>query len=101
MNLHNSLLNNDVLIALFARLSKEISGLITDQLKENNVDLTKSQTIVLSKLVFRDKCAQCDLALITARDKTSLTRLLSTMERKGLILRQQSKHDGRIKEVSS
>ncbi len=94
------MLDQDALIAMFARLAKEISGLITTELKRSEIDLTKSQAIVLSKLVCRDGCAQNDLALITARDKTSLTRLLSTMERKALITRKKSKEDGRVKKVS-
>ena len=42
---------------------------------------------------------QQDLALVTSRDKTSLSRLLATMEAKQLITRRQSISDKRINNV--
>ena len=45
-----------------------------------NLDLTKEQMIVLKKLTFKDGLNQNELAFLTLRNKSSLTRLLSKME---------------------
>ena len=46
-----------------------------------------------------DGIPQNDLAFITDRDKTSLTRLISTMERKGLLNRKTCESDKRVNNV--
>ena len=61
--------------------------------------LKKKQIIHLRVLSLRNGIAQNDLAFITDRDKTSLTRLISTMERKGLLKRKNCKLDKRINNV--
>lgn len=83
------------LLPMMSKLMKEIKAIMTNALKEHNIDLSKEQVIVLKKLLDTDGRPQSDLALVTSRDKTSLTRLLSTMEKKKLIRRQQSKIDKR------
>ena len=55
--------------------------------------------IVLKKLHDRDGLPQNELAFLTLRNKSSLTRLLVKMERKEYILRKQSKKDKRINNV--
>ena len=52
--------------------------------------------IVLKKLHENDGLNQNELAFLTLRDKSSLTRLLSKMERKDYMLRKKSKKDKRI-----
>ncbi len=61
-----------------------------------NVDLTPKQFIVLKHLTEEDGREQNHLALITERDKTSLTRLISTLEKKGLVRRVVSSKDKRV-----
>lgn len=63
------------------------------------LDITKEQMIILKKLHEEDGLPQNELALLTYRDKSSLARLLATMERKEVIVRIQSKHDKRINKV--
>lgn len=67
--------------------------------KEHQLDLTKEQMIVLKKLHDKDGISQNELALLIFRNKSSLTRLLSKMERKKYIVRKQCKEDKRINKV--
>ncbi len=64
--------------------------------KNSDVDLTKQQWIVLKILIKDDEKPQNELAFITNRDKASLTRLLSVMEKKNFIVRIPSEMDKRI-----
>ncbi len=81
------------------KTSKMIGCLINEVLVENNIALTREQWIILIKLHQQGGLAQNELAFITERDKTSLTRLINTMERKNLVFRKISKTDKRIKLV--
>jgi len=67
-----------------------------DAFKKANINLTKQQWIVLKQLSVNDGMPQNELAFITERDKTSLTRLISSMERKNFVARIPSKIDKRI-----
>ncbi|RUA10654.1 MAG: MarR family transcriptional regulator [Flavobacteriia bacterium] len=69
---------------------------ITDHFHENNIDLSKEQWLILLRLNEKDGRVQNDLALITNRSKTSLTRLINTIEKKGFVHRVHSKEDKRI-----
>lgn len=64
-----------------------------------NLDLTKEQMIVLKKLSYEDGLSQNDLAFLMLRNKSSLTRLLAKMERKGYITRRLNLEDKRVKQV--
>ena len=63
------------------------------------IDLSKEQMIILKKLHDQDGLHQNDLAFLTLRDKSSLTRLLVKMEKKKYILRKQCKEDKRANNV--
>lgn len=63
------------------------------------LDITKEQMIVLKKLYEQDGLNQNELAEQTYRDKSSLTRLLTTMERKGYIRRERGEEDKRVNYV--
>jgi len=81
------------------KTSKMIGCLINEVLLENNIDLTREQWVVLIKLYKYDGLAQNQLAFFTERDKTSLTRLINTMERKNLVFRKAAEKDKRVKLV--
>jgi len=70
-----------------------------DTFQENGIDLSKEQWLVLKKLHMQDGPIQNDLAFITNRSKTSLTRLINTMEKKELVFRVASKKDKRINHI--
>lgn len=95
MSLDN-LTEQQELVPIMSKLMKELKAIIAREFQQHQILLTKEQCIVLKKLHEHDGRAQSDLALVTSRDKTSLTRLLSTMEAKKLIRRKQSATDKRI-----
>ena len=87
---------DDALLPWLGRTMKVIDNFIASYLNQQNIDLTKVQMILLVRLYFNDGQPQNDLAMLTNRDKASLTRLLDTMERKGLVVRVPSREDKRI-----
>lgn len=81
------------------RASKGIDYFIADCFQARGIKLTKVQMILLKRLVDNDGQPQHNLASITNRDKTSLARLLSTMEKKGMVRREMCEQDRRINHV--
>ena len=78
---------------------KIVEYYLQEAFNENGIDLTKEQMIVLKKLHDKDGLHQNELAFLTLRNKSSLTRLLIKMESKKYIVRKQSKQDKRINNV--
>lgn len=78
---------------------KIVDYFLQETLKKNGLDLTKEQMIVLKKLHDKDGLNQNELAFLTLRNKSSLTRLLVKMEKKKYIKRVQCTCDRRINEV--
>ncbi|WP_237275989.1 MarR family winged helix-turn-helix transcriptional regulator [Tenacibaculum ovolyticum] len=78
---------------------KMIDNHIQDIFFEKNISLTKNQFIVLKRLKGKNGLPQQELAFLTGRDKTSLTRLINTMEKKNLVARILSKSDRRINNI--
>lgn len=72
---------------------------IADYMKAQGINISKEQFIVLKHLQMEDGRKQNDLAFITNRSKTALTRLINTMEKKGLVRREISETDLRINHV--
>lgn len=81
------------------KTNKIVELFTTDKLVSHGLSLTKAQFIVLRMLYVNDGLSQHELAFVTDRDKTSLTRLVATMERKKLIKRKVDEHDKRINRV--
>mgnify|MGYP000232884807 CR=1 FL=1 len=81
------------------RTGKLVDFFFQESFKSKDLDLTKEQMIVLKKLHDQDGLNQNELAFLTLRNKSSLTRLLTKMERKNYIFRKHSKEDKRIKNV--
>lgn len=78
---------------------KIVDYYLQEGLSSSGLDLTKEQMIVLKKLHEQDGLNQNELAFLTLRNKSSLTRLLSKMENKKYITRKQCKKDKRINKV--
>lgn len=81
------------------RTMKGIDLFMTDFFKANGIDLTKVQVIMLRMLSQNDGQPQNNLADLTNRDKTSLARLITTMEKKGFVKRIESDTDRRINNI--
>lgn len=78
---------------------KLVDFFLQESLNELNLGLTKEQVIVLKRLHDQDGMNQNELAFITLRNKSSLTRLLTNMEANGYIIRKKYELDKRIKHV--
>ncbi len=91
-------LENNILPWL-GRTSKVLDYFIADYFEERGLKLTKVQVICLFRLKRFNGVTQNNLADITNRDKASLTRLLTTMEKKNLVARIPCKTDKRINEI--
>ena len=78
---------------------KIIEYYLQEAFDKHEIDLTKEQMIVLKKLHEQDGLNQNELAFLTLRNKSSLTRLLHKMEIKKYIIREQSQEDKRINNV--
>lgn len=78
---------------------KMVDYYMQEAFSQENLDLTKEQMVVLKKLHIQDGLNQNELAFLTLRNKSSLTRLLTKMEAKNYIYRDQCKEDKRIKNV--
>lgn len=88
---------DDSIMPYLGKANKYADIFVCQEFKANGFDLTRQQFILL-KILNQQKCvAQGDLAFLTSRDKTSLTRLISTMQRKGLVIREGSETDRRSK----
>lgn len=78
---------------------KIIDCFFLDKFEQNSIELTKVQWLLLKKLKEKNGEPQHNLAFITNRDKASLTRLLTTMEKKNLVARVPSVSDHRINKI--
>ena len=90
---------DNILGKWIGKTAKIMGAYANNQLVEHKILLTRTQLIVLKTLEHTNGLSQNDLAFITERDKTSLTRLMNTMEKKQLVYRTSSKVDKRIKLV--
>ena len=95
MELLKNLIIPDMLIPTLGKTMKHVDYLIQSKLKEAGLSLTKKQCILM-KLISEGPKPQNSLALITDRDKGSLTRLIQSLERKQYVKRIVSKTDKRV-----
>jgi len=68
-------------------------------LNDANIGISKQQWLVLNLLHSKDGISQKSLAKFINRDKTSVTRFVSTLVKKGFIEKVVSKKDKRISEL--
>lgn len=80
----------------FGMTMKMIENRIEDLLNENGIDLTKLHYIILKKVSQNEGINQNDLAFFTNRNKSSLTRVINTLENKSFVTRKPSKEDKRV-----
>ena len=81
------------------KTAKMMAIFIGDRLKRKGMDLSLQQMIILKILHEEDGRPQQDLAIVTERHKASLTRLISTLEKKQLVTRVPDQVDKRINRV--
>ncbi|MCV9385599.1 MarR family winged helix-turn-helix transcriptional regulator [Reichenbachiella ulvae] len=90
---------DNTILPWLGKANKAIDLFISDTFMLHGMELTKAQFIILKVLCRKDGIPQNELAFVTDRDKTSLTRLIATMERKNLIRREHDQNDKRINHV--
>ncbi len=78
---------------------KIVDYYLHEELLNRGLDITKEQMIVLKKLHEQDGRNQNELAFLTLRNKSTLTRLLTKMETKKYIIRKQSEADRRVNNI--
>ncbi|GIN85898.1 MarR family transcriptional regulator [Heyndrickxia sporothermodurans] len=75
----------------------EITGYVNKQLA--GFQLTSEQNLVMAILWEREGISQNEIAARLGKDKSSITRMLSTLERKGYIRRETCSIDRRAIEI--
>ncbi|SEL65865.1 DNA-binding transcriptional regulator, MarR family [Aquimarina amphilecti] len=86
-------------LSWIGKIHYDFGFLVQKAFSENGLDLSKEQWSVLKRLKVNDGQSQNDLAFITHRDKTSMTRLVNTMESKDLVVRKSDENDRRINRI--
>ncbi len=81
------------------KIHYDFGFLVQKAFGENGLDVSKEQWSVLKRLKVNDGQPQNDLAFITHRDKTSMTRLINSMENKNLVVRKNDAHNIRINRI--
>jgi DNA-binding MarR family transcriptional regulator len=81
------------------RTMKCIDIYIAQVLSGQGIQLTRHQMVMMKILQSHGPQPQSDLAFLTERDKGSLTRLVSSMEKKNLVARIASQEDKRVNMV--
>ncbi len=81
------------------KTGKMMGNYVMEKFKMHNLNLTIEQWVTLKMLYEEDGRIQNDLALITNRNKTTLTRLINNMEKHNLVARISDKKDKRINRI--
>ncbi|WP_025743045.1 MarR family winged helix-turn-helix transcriptional regulator [Aquimarina pacifica] len=90
---------NSHALSWVGKIHYDFGFLVQKAFHENGLDLSKEQWSVLKRLNVKDGQPQNDLAFITHRDKTSMTRLVNTMEGKDLVVRKIDENDRRVNRI--
>lgn len=88
------------IIPTLGRTVKYLDFYVEDRMLLAGISLTKLQFVFLRVISMNNTQRQNDLADLMARDKTTFTRNISTLEKKGLVSRAPSEQDKRVKLVS-
>ncbi len=89
----------EALLPTLGKTNKLLHFYINEKFKLAGVDLRKEQAILLNLIHSNDGLIQNELCFFTNRDKTSLTRLIQSLEKKELILRKPLASDKRKNQV--
>lgn len=85
----------DSLVPWLGKTMKMIDHHIEDILAENHVDLTKNQFVVLKNVEQNNGLSQQELAFFCNRNKSTLTRMVATLEKKKYIHKVHCQEDKR------
>ncbi len=82
---------------VIGRAGRALANRLNQNFEKAGHDVTCEQWAVLMNLVRKNGQSQTELASISCKDKTSITRLLDGMEKRKLVVRTSDKNDGRHK----
>jgi DNA-binding MarR family transcriptional regulator len=85
--------------ALLGRTSHKMRLLFDKVFHKNKIDLNVEQFVLLKFLECNDGVNQKQLSGIIDRDKTTIARLVSKLEKKNTLLRVNSKDDKRVNNI--
>ena len=80
-------------------VSNSMRNAVTKLFLDNGYDITHAQWLILMMLWMKDGCRQKELTEIMFKEKTTITRLIDNLEKKGLLLRVPDLADKRNKFV--
>ncbi|NNE54539.1 MAG: MarR family transcriptional regulator [Flavobacteriales bacterium] len=86
----------DSILPWMGKTMKELDLFVSAALSQQGVNLTRKQMICMKILEEHGPLPQSELAFLTDRDKTSLTRLINSMEKKNVVARIPSETDKRV-----
>ncbi|RYZ01687.1 MAG: MarR family transcriptional regulator [Myxococcales bacterium] len=78
---------------------QQLRSLTYKEFLQHGLELTPEQWVVLVQLWQKDGQSQSALSELTLRDKPTMSRILDTMEKSGLVTRQPDEADARTKLV--
>ena len=84
---------------LLGRTSHKLGLLLDKVFHKNEIDINVEQFMLLKTLSFNEGVNQQKLSEIIDRDKTTIARLVSRIEKKNMILRVHSKEDKRVNNI--
>lgn len=84
-----------IFAVLNGRVSAAINRRLVTDFKEEGIDISPEQLTVLSLLWKKDRVTQQELCNITFKDKPNMTRLIDSLEEKGLVKRTVDENDKR------
>ena len=84
-----------IFAVLNGRVSAAINRRLATDFKEEGIDISPEQLTVLSLLWKKDRVTQQELCNITFKDKPDMTRLIDSLEEKGLAKRTTDQNDKR------
>ena len=89
-------MEQDIFIGyLITKTALKLKNRLNVLLRENGLDLTADQFEVLGILREREGISQSELAYLTSKDKTNITRILDLLEKKDMIERKKDERDRR------
>ncbi len=80
-------------------LNCRLKKYLAEVFKQNNVNLTAEQYLVMDTLWNEGTLTQQAIAYILQKDKNSVTQFIDNLEKKGLVTRSISKEDRRVNNI--
>ncbi len=97
---HKHTASGDSIAHLAAKVRRAFTNHLNRSFKQAGFNVTVEQFVVLMILRQAGELSQQEIATLSSKNKTSITRLLDNLEKKCLIVRNPGKNDGRQKMIS-